>query len=174
MIWLEPGGLKLEIKSLESHHETVENGSPFVYLSLNVKGVRYTDIAKGSVCGNIENPPKFVQEFTSEIFFVQRVGKIKNGYNAVLHCHAARVPCKIDQVLAIIDKKTKKNISKNPEEVVKGDLISVRIVPLKPIVLEEFLNFTKLGRLIIRDSNTTVAFGVVKSIVPRFEQSMAK
>lgn len=48
-----------------------------------------------------------------------------------------------------------------PKEVLAGEMASVKIVPMKPIVVETFADFQPLGRLIFRDMNQTVAIGKV-------------
>lgn len=40
-----------------------------------------------------------------------------------------------------------------PQEVVAGEFANVKIVAMKPIVVETFTDFPPLGRLIFRDMN---------------------
>lgn len=48
-----------------------------------------------------------------------------------------------------------------------GDCALVKIVPLKAMVVEEFTVFPPLGRLSVRDSNKSVAVGIIKSVVKK-------
>ncbi|MGC8636319.1 MAG: elongation factor 1-alpha C-terminal domain-related protein, partial [Thermoprotei archaeon] len=48
----------------------------------------------------------------------------------------------------------------------QGDSAIVRMVPIKPMVVEKYQDFPPLGRFAIRDSGRTIAAGIVVDVVP--------
>jgi len=40
----------------------------------------------------------------------------------------------------------------------------VRIVPTKPMCVEEYRDYPSLGRFTVRDNNRTIAVGVIKHV----------
>lgn len=75
-------------------------------------------------------------------------------------------PCRLQSIIATIDKKTGKVIKNEPESLKTGDSALVEFVPESSrLVIETFAEFPPLGRILIQNSNKTVAIGVVKDIV---------
>jgi len=42
-----------------------------------------------------------------------------------------------------------------------------KLVPLKPMVIENYKDFPQLGRFAVRDMGMTVAVGIVQQVTPR-------
>ncbi len=162
-----PSGKVAEVKSVEAHHEKLEKAVPGDNVGVNLRGVEKKDIAKGDVIGHVNNPPTVVKDFTAQIVVLNHPTAIPLHYTPVFHIHTAQVSCRFEEIQKKIDPKTGAVVEENPKFLKTGDAAIVKIVPLKPLVVEEFKKFPQLGRFAIRDMGNTVAAGVVLSVTPR-------
>jgi len=59
-----PGDVTTDVKSVEMHHESLQEALPGDNVGFNIKGVSVKDIKRGNVCGDAKNdPPKEVLAF---------------------------------------------------------------------------------------------------------------
>ncbi|MEM2039070.1 MAG: elongation factor 1-alpha, partial [Zestosphaera sp.] len=65
-----PAGVSGEVRSIEMHHEKMEEALPGDNIGFNVKGISKTDIKRGDVAGHPQNPPTVVKEFTARVYVV--------------------------------------------------------------------------------------------------------
>lgn len=160
-----PGGAKGEVKSIEMHHERLEQAVPGDNIGFNVRGIDRADIRRGHVAGSPNNPPTVVKEFTGQIVVIQHPTSIAAGYTPVLHAHTATVACKFEKLVSKIDPRTGQVIQDNPDFIKAKDNAVVKLIPMRPLVIEKFADFPQLGRFAIRDMGITVAVGIVKDVV---------
>ena len=52
-----PAGVTTEVKSVEMHHEQVEEATPGDNVGFNVKNISVKDIRRGNVCSDTKNDP---------------------------------------------------------------------------------------------------------------------
>ena len=161
----EPSGVKGEVKSIEMHHQQIQEAKPGDNIGFNVRGVSKTDIRRGDVAGHPDNPPTVVKEFTAQIVVLQHPTVIAPGYTPVFHCHTASVACKIEEIIAKIDPRTGAVVQEKPDFIKTGDAAKIRVVPTKPFVIEKQSEFPELARFAIRDMGMTVAAGVCLDVV---------
>ena len=89
-----------ECKTLENNWETVSIGLPGDIIGSTPRCVSKNDIKTGSMIGDAENdPPKLVSKIVAKVFILDQVGKLKVGYEPVLHCHYAYSCCKWTKIL---------------------------------------------------------------------------
>jgi elongation factor 1-alpha len=69
-----------------------------------------------------------------------------------------------------MDKRSGKVKSENPEFIKSGDAALVRMIPQKPMVVEQFNQYPPLGRFAVRDMKQTVAVGVIKEVIKKESQ----
>jgi len=162
-----PSGSKGEVKSIEMHHQPLQQAIPGDNIGFNVKNVDKKDIKRGEVVGPVNSPPKVAAEFTAQIVVLEHPTAIGKGYTPVFHLHTAQIACTITEILEKKDPKTGQVVEKNPDFIKSGDVAVVKIKPLKPVVVEKFQEFPPLGRFAIRDMGQTVAAGVVLDVVPK-------
>ncbi|MCX8194662.1 MAG: translation elongation factor EF-1 subunit alpha [Candidatus Micrarchaeota archaeon] len=162
-----PSGAKGEVKSIEMHHQPLQQAVPGDNIGFNVKNVDKKDIKRGEVVGPANNPPKVASEFTAQIVVLEHPTAIGKGYTPVFHIHTAQVACTITEIMEKKDPKTGQVLQKNPDFIKSGDVAVVKVKPLKPVVVEKFQEFPPLGRFAIRDMGQTVAAGVVLDVVPK-------
>lgn len=123
------------------------------------------DIRRGNVASDSKNDPaKEAASFNAQVIILNHPGQIGAGYAPVLDCHTAHIACKFAELIEKIDRRTGKSIEANPKFVKSGDACIAKLVPSKPMCVEEYNNYPPLGRFAVRDMRQTVAVGVIKSV----------
>merc|ERR1711937_1068544 len=158
-----PLGTTTECKSVEMHHEQVQEAIPGDNVGFNVKGLSVTDIKRGYVASDSKNVPAMDTEFfKAQVIVMNHPGQIMNGYAPVLDCHTCHIACKFTEIENKMDKRTGKVTEELPKHIKSGDAAIVKMTPSKPMVVESFSEFPPLGRFAVRDMKQTVAVGVIK------------
>ena len=166
-IVIMPSGAKSEVKSIEMHHQQLQQAQPGDNIGFNIKNVDRKDIKRGDVIGPASNPPTVASEFTAQIIVLHHQNVIAKGYTPVFHIHTAQLACTIVDIVERKDPKTGQTAEKSPETIKTGDVAIVKIKPTKPICLEKFSDFPQLGRFAIRDMGETVGAGIILDVVAK-------
>lgn len=165
-VTFEPAGVSGEVKSIEMHHEVLEQAEPGDNVGFNVRGVGKNDIKRGDVAGHSTSAPTVAKEFTAQIVVLQHPGVITVGYTPVFHCHTAQVACTFMELQKKLDPSTGQVKEENPDFLKTGDAAYVVVRPTKPMVIEKIKEIPHMGRFAIRDMGQTVAAGVCIDLVP--------
>jgi len=169
-----PHGTTTECKSVEMHHEQVQEAIPGDNVGFNVKGLSVTDIKRGYVASDAKNVPAMDTEFfKAQVIVMNHPGQIMNGYAPVLDCHTCHIACKFTEIENKMDKRTGKVTEEFPKSIKSGDAAIVKMTPSKPMVVEAFSEFPPLGRFAVRDMKQTVAVGVIKETVKKEKSAAA-
>ncbi len=161
-----PSKVSGEVRSIEMHHQPIQEAKPGDNIGFNVRGVGKNDIRRGDVAGHEDKPPTVAKEFKAQIIVLNHPSVVTKGYTPVFHCHTAQVACKIVEIEKKIDPKTGEVIQENPDFIKTGDAAIVKCVPTKPLAIESIKEFPELARFAIRDMGMTVAAGVCLEVVP--------
>jgi len=165
VVTFAPAGLTTEVKSIEMHHESMPQAVPGDNIGFNVKSVSVKDIKRGMVCGDSkQDPPMETDTFTAQVIVLNHPGQIHAGYAPVLDCHTSHIACKFSELLTKVDRRTGKEMEKEPKNIKTGDAAMVLLVPSKPMCVETFAEYPPLGRFAVRDMRQTVAVGVIKEV----------
>ncbi len=165
IVFMPPGKVG-DVRSIEMHHERLDEALPGDNIGFNVRGVAKEDIKRGDVVGHTTNPPTVVDEFTARIFVVWHPTAISVGYTPVIHVHTASVAARITEIIGKLDPRTGQITEKNPQLIKVGESALVKFKPIKPMVIEKFSDFPQLGRFAMRDMGKTVGIGVVTDLKP--------
>ena len=157
---MKPGGATGEVKTIEMHHEQINQAAPGDNVGVNIRGIAKNEIRRGDVAGPTSNPPTVAKSFTAQIMVLNHPSVITKGYTPVFHCYTAQVACRFDEIQKKLDPKTGQVKEENPDFIKTGDAAIVKIVPTRPMVIEPSKKIPHLGRFAIRDMGQTVAAGV--------------
>jgi len=163
-----PTGVKGEVRTVQTHHESVAEGLPGENVGFNVRGVAVKDLRRGYVASDADHQPaSAVESFEAQVIVLNHPGAISNGYVPVIDCHTAHVACQFTNIKAKIDRRTGEVVELNPKSVKTGEACIVEMTPTKPLCIETFAEFPPLGRFAVRDMKQTVAVGIVKSVTKK-------
>jgi elongation factor 1-alpha len=166
VVQFAPVGLQTDVKSVEMHHESLEQAGPGDNVGFNVKNVSVKDIRRGYVAGDSKNdPPLKVPTFEAQVIVLDHPNRIMAGYTPVLDCHTCHIACKFNKLLQLMDKRTGKKLEDNPKFVKSGQAAIVELAPTKPMCVEAYSEYPPLGRFAVRDMRKTVAVGVIKAVI---------
>ena len=169
-----PSGVAGEVKSIETHHTQMESAEAGDNIGFNLRGVDKKSIHRGDVIGPVNNPPAVAKEFEAQIIVIHHPTAMAPGYTPVLHAHTAQVAATLSEFIAKIDPKTGGATEDKPKFLKTGDAAIVRIKPVRPLAIETFKEFPEIGRFALRDMGTTIAAGVVKAIIEKYDPSAKK
>merc|ERR1711904_401121 len=160
-----PSGLTTEVKSVEMHHETLDQAIPGDNVGFNVKNVSIKELKRGFVASDSKNDPaKEAASFVAQVIIMNPPGQISQGYTPVLDCHTTHIACKFNELQVKLDKRSGKKLEDNPKFLKNGEAGLVKLVPSKPMCVEGFKSYPPLGRFAVRDMRQTVAVGVIKEV----------
>ena len=163
----EGTGVKGEVKTIEMHHEQIQEAQPGDNVGFSVRGINKKDIARGDVLGHESNPPNVVSEFTAQIIVLNHPSVMTIGYTPVFHIHTAQVACQITELVAKLNPATGEIMQEKPDMLKNGDAARVKIKPTKPLVIEKQKDIPQMARFAIRDAGNTVAAGMCTDYVKK-------
>jgi elongation factor 1-alpha len=164
-----PSGVTGEVKSIETHHTQMESAEAGDNIGFNLRGVDRKSIKRGDILGSTDKPPSVAREFEAQIIVIHHPTAMAPGYTPVLHAHTAQVAATLSEFVAKIDAKTGGIVEEKPKFLKTGDAAIVRVKPTRPLAIETFKEFPEIGRFALRDMGTTIAAGVVKGIVEKYD-----
>ncbi|KAI4384022.1 hypothetical protein MLD38_009794 [Melastoma candidum] len=92
------------------------------------------------------------------------VKDLKCGFVASNSKEAANFTSQFAELSTKIDRRSGKELEKEPKFSKNGDAGMVKMIPTKPMVVETLSEYPPLGRFAVRDMRQTVAVGVIKSV----------
>jgi len=180
MIVFMPSNKRAQVKTIEMYKKRIERGIPGDNIGVDIRAIDgwslKDEVKRGEVAGHIDSPPTVAKRFTARItiFSADEIyckegkegekryypPKIQVGFSPSIHCHTAKVTCRVVKLLAKINGSSGDVLEKNPKCIRDGDSAVVVFEPEKPFVIEKASDFPKLGRFAIRDSNRTIGAGM--------------
>ncbi len=162
-------GIDGEVKTIEMHHESINEDNAGDNVGLNLKGIGKKDIARGDVVCAGEKPVPIVEEFIGQIAVINHPTVLAKGYTPVFHIHTAQVPCQFTELIAQLDPKTGGVKKENPDYLQNGDIAKVRLQPKGNLTLESSKENPHMSKFAVRDAGQTVAAGMCLEITKQKE-----
>jgi len=129
------------------------------------------NLKRGMVVSDMGNDPaRETLGFYAQVIILNHPGEIHAGYAPVFDIGTAHVSCKFKLITEKIDRRSGRTLEVNPEMIKSGDAAMALFVPLKPLVVEKFSEYKRLGRFAVRDMRQTVAVGVVKEVLKKGDE----
>ncbi|MBS3135656.1 translation elongation factor EF-1 subunit alpha [Candidatus Woesearchaeota archaeon] len=163
----EGKGVPGECKTIEMHHEQLQEALPGDNIGFNVRGFGKKDIARGDVVSHADKPATVVSEFTAQIVVLNHPSVITVGYTPVFHIHTAQVACQVTKIEKKLNPATGETLAENPDFIKNGDTAIIHIKPIQPLVIERQKDIPQMSRFAVRDSGTTVAAGMCIDLVKK-------
>ncbi len=163
----EGKGVSGEIKTIEMHHEQLQQARPGDNCGFNVRGLGKKDITRGDVLGHSDNVPTVATEFTAQLVVLNHPSVITVGYTPVFHIHTAQVACQFVEIKKKLNPATGEVLAENPDFIKNGDAAIVKIRPIQPLVIEKQKDIPQMSRFAVRDSGQTVAAGMCIDLVKK-------
>ncbi|MEM3116669.1 MAG: translation elongation factor EF-1 subunit alpha [Candidatus Pacearchaeota archaeon] len=160
-------GIEGEVRTIEMHHEALQQAEAGDNIGINIRGIGKKDIARGDVICDAAKPSSVVEEFIATITVINHPSVLAKGYTPVFHVHTAQVPCQFVELIEQIDPRTGEVIKKNPEYLKNGDSARVRIKPQGNLCLETQKENPFMSRFAVRDAGQTVAAGICTEILKK-------
>ena len=160
-------GIQGEVKTIEMHHEQMQEAVAGDNVGINIRGVGKKDLARGDVICDAAQPIPVVKEFIAQIAVINHPSVLAKGYTPVFHIHTAQVPCQFVELIEQIDPKSGQVIKQNPDFLKNGDVAKVRIKPQGNLCLETQKDNPFTSRFAVRDAGSTVAAGVCIEITDK-------
>lgn len=149
-----------EVKSIEMHHEEVEEAGPGDNIGFNVRGVGKDDVKRGDVGGTPDNPPTVVDSFKAQIIVLNHPNVITEGYTPVFHVNTAQVACTFTNLVKTMDPKSGETKEEDPDYIQENESAIVELRPQNPLVIEKNDDIPQMARFAIRDMGQTVGAGL--------------
>ena len=158
-------GVNGEVRTIEMHHEQLQQAEAGDNVGVNIRGVGKKDVARGDVVCDSANPATMAEEFVAQVAIISHPTVIAKGYTPVFHVHTAQVPC---QFIELLEKTSPDGAkSEKPDFLKNGDVAKVRVKPIGNLVLETQAKNPHMSRFAIRDAGATVAAGMCIEITPK-------
>ncbi|HME87039.1 MAG TPA: translation elongation factor EF-1 subunit alpha [Candidatus Nanoarchaeia archaeon] len=163
----EGKGISGEVKTIEMHHEMLQEAEPGDNVGFVVRGVEKKDVARGDVLGHVTHPPTVATEFTAQIVVLNHPSVITVGYTPVFHIHTAQIACQVMEIVKKLDPATGATVAEHPDFIKNGDAAIVKLKPMQPLCIETNKDIPQMARFAIRDSGVTVAAGICIDLVKK-------
>ncbi len=160
-------GIEGELRTIEAHHEQLNEAEAGDNVGINIRGVGKKDIARGDVVCDAATPVPVAEEFIATVTVINHPTVLAKGYTPVFHVHTAQVPCQFTELIAQINPATGEVIKENPDFLKNGDSAKVRLKPQGNLCIETQKDNPFMSRFAIRDAGATVAAGMCTEIVKK-------
>ncbi|RHN73428.1 putative protein-synthesizing GTPase [Medicago truncatula] len=157
-----PTKLQSGVKSIQKFQENINEALPadIVGFRLTNKTLSDKNLMRGYVASNSEDEPAMeAAKFTSRVIIINHPSVITKGYTPILDCHTSHVAVKFAKLATKFDRETGVELEKKPKSLKNGDAGIVKMIPMKPMVVEGINEYPSLGRFAVRDMRQTVAVG---------------
>jgi elongation factor 1-alpha len=165
---IQPTGFQGEIRSIEMHHEEIQEAVPGDNIGFSIRGIELKDVSRGDCMGHPKDPPTVVTpkgHWIGQVIVIWHPTALAQGYTPVIHTHTAQVAAKFVELIKKLDQKTGAVIEDSPKFIKRNESAIVKLQPIKKLCIEKYEDFPEMGRFAVRDMGRTVCVGIVKDLV---------
>ncbi|MEM1522178.1 MAG: GTP-binding protein [Thermofilaceae archaeon] len=163
-----PTGKESSVKSIQMWHKDLKIAKPGDGIGIKLRGVKEADVDRGFViCHPNERPPVVYPSgfIIGKIIILPECRSIiREGFMPDIHIHEAQARCRIIELISRLDPSTFEPIEDHPSILRANDAASVKIAPLKPLVVEKYSKIPSMGRFALREGGRTIAVGIIDDI----------
>lgn len=167
-VLLMPNNQLTEVTFLEIEEKTVSKANAGENVNVGLKDVNKGDVRSGFMLCDIEKPIPCVSDFEAQLIIIDTLPTkpvISAGYKAIIHIHTCSEEIEVERLISQMNKKTKKQSTRPPTFVKKGDVVVAHIRAANRICMELYDTVRQLGRFTLRDQKQTIAVGKVLRLI---------
>lgn len=157
----------IAVKSVLFHHQTVNwsVAGDNVDLGIVQKGVDTASLRLGDVLCDPEHPIVATTRFRAQVIVFFPPTPITKGYQAVLYTQSTSEPAVISRLVSVLDKTSGAVLKKHPRCLDNQVTAVVEITTQRPVCLELYKDYRRLGSITLRDQGSTIAAGIVVQLI---------
>jgi len=175
-----PSKTEVIVETILIENTELDKCYPGDNVQLRVRGLADdSDVSSGFVLTSIPTSLRAVEYIQARVMVLDVKNILSKGSRLMMHIHTAQEEVVIDEILAIVDKKMGPDgkpvvLQKKPSCVKAGDTMMVRLEIERPLVVEEYTNFDKMARFMLREDGKTVALGFCTKLYESTKEQMRK
>ncbi|MEO0242783.1 MAG: GTP-binding protein [candidate division WOR-3 bacterium] len=170
-VLIMPSGKESSVKSIQMWHKDLEVAKPGDGVGIKLRGIAMADVDRGFVICHPNEPPPVIYPsgfIISKIIVLPECRTvIREGFMPDIHIHEAQSRCRFVELISKLDPATFEPIEDHPKILKANDAASIKIAPLKPLVVEKYSKIPSMGRFVLRERGITIAVGIIDDIKER-------
>ena len=166
VISIKPANVTGIVRSIQMHYKNLAYATPGANIGVDLKNVDPKDCTKASIISDAkENTAKSVESFIlTNALIKEHPTQVVVGSNIIVHYQTGNACCEVLRIFNVRDLKTGAYIEGEVNAVSPGSLACMELKPDRSIVVEPISLHPRLSRVMLRDCNKTIGFGVVTSV----------
>ncbi|XP_077991183.1 uncharacterized protein LOC144445493 [Glandiceps talaboti] len=164
-ILVMPAGEQGFIKTVLIHEEDTKWAVAGDQATLVVTGIDQMKVNVGSVLCSPSEPIKATTRIQARVIIFNIEVPVTKGYPVVFHYQTMSEPATIKKLISLLHKSTGEVIKKKPRHVPKQSNAVIELETARPVCVELYKDYKDLGRFMLRSGGSTIAAGVITSIL---------
>lgn len=160
-----PNKQNVSVEKIYLETSSLEIAEPGDNIRVQLSGIEEDEISIGFILCSLDSHIPIVKKFKANVNILEYKTIICSGFSCVMHIHSIVQEVKIDDIVAVVDKKTKKVVKDHPKFVKSNESIIATFVLESACCIETYKDFQQLGRFMLRDEGKTIAVGVVTDLL---------
>jgi elongation factor 1-alpha len=151
------------VRSIERDHKPVTEACPPDGVGICLGGIQAHYVRHGAmVCNGGKLPLEVYSdgEIVARVVVMAHPKSIRVNYTPKMYIHTTSAPVRLIEIIRKIDEQNNV-VESAPSFLLKGEMAEVRLVPQRPVAMDVFSEYPRLGRFALRDGNITVAAGII-------------
>lgn len=160
-----PSGLLATVKAIEQNGKSCSSAKAGDNADVGLQGVDPACLLQGGILCHLDYPLPAASLLEVKVLVLETSGPLLRGSQVVVHCHHAKEPAKITNLVSLLDQKGEIIPNRKPRVILANQRAIIEIQPERGICAEEYARYKALGRVTLRDAGKTLAVGIVMRIV---------